>query len=169
MFDLIPHRKGATNRVPSFLTRYGPIREVRFAKGPDGRADGGVHQLFTVVGRSDVFPASQPGICTDTDLPQPDFETEYHKGNLRFRIPLQLFGPGILDGIQDREIMGRHQDTVAVRAELGIGGIANRSANDPRLEDATCYGPSEANAVITRFRALSSSDQQAILDFLRAL
>ena len=31
------------------------------------------------------------------------------------------------------------------------------------------YGPSEANAVITRFLALSETDKQAILDFLRAL
>src|SRR5215470_6219698 len=69
MFDLIPHRKGATNRVPSFITRFGPIREVRFARRPDGRPDGGVHQLFTVVGRSDVFPASRPGSCSDADLP----------------------------------------------------------------------------------------------------
>jgi len=28
MFDLIPHRKGATNRVPSFIQQFGPIREV---------------------------------------------------------------------------------------------------------------------------------------------
>ncbi|HYX52897.1 MAG TPA: hypothetical protein VE783_05555, partial [Candidatus Limnocylindrales bacterium] len=28
MFDLIPHRKGATNHVPSFITQFGPIREV---------------------------------------------------------------------------------------------------------------------------------------------
>src|SRR5215813_13130470 len=87
MFDLIPHRKGATNYVPSFITRFGPIREVRFARRPDGQPDGGVHQLFTVVGRSDVFPASQPGSCSDAELPQPDFETEYRNGNLRFRIP----------------------------------------------------------------------------------
>src|SRR5262245_54420983 len=54
MFDLIPHRKGATNQVPSFIHQYGPIREVRFVKKPDGTPDGGVHQLFTVVGRSDI-------------------------------------------------------------------------------------------------------------------
>src|SRR5215475_7098587 len=30
MFDLIPHRKGGVNHVPSFITQYGPIREVRF-------------------------------------------------------------------------------------------------------------------------------------------
>jgi len=32
-----------------------------------------------------------------------------------------------------------------------------------------CYGPSEADTVITRFNTLSVSDQQAILDFFRSL
>src|ERR1700730_18271716 len=75
MLDLIPHRKGATNRVPSFIERYGPIREVRFARRLDGSPDGGVHQLFTVVGRSDV---GGPG-CTDAVLPPTDFESEYRR------------------------------------------------------------------------------------------
>jgi len=148
MFDLIPHRKGATNRVPSFITRFGPIREVRFARRPDGRPDGGVHQLFTVVGRSDVFPPSQPGSCTDAELPQPDFETEYRNGNLRFRIPLQLFGLGIIDGIQDREIVRRHQESAAVRAQFGIGGIANRSANNGTI---TRFGWKAQNKSIAMF------------------
>ena len=148
MFDLIPHRKGATNDVPSFITRFGPIREVRFARRPDGRPDGGVHQLFTVVGRSDVFPPSQPGICTEAELPQPDFETEYRNGNLRFRIPLQLFGLGIIDGIQDREIMRRHQESTAVREQLGIGGIANRSGNNGTI---TRFGWKAQNKSIAIF------------------
>src|ERR1700737_4962198 len=130
MFDLIPHRKGATNVIPSFLTRFGPIREVRFARKPDGTPDGGVHQLFTVVGRSDVFPPWESGSCTTEDLAQPDFETEYRRGNVRFRIPLQLFGLGILDSIQDREILARHRATAAIRAQLGIAGTPNRSGND---------------------------------------
>src|SRR6267142_2570078 len=46
MFDLIPHRFGMRNYVPSFLTRFGPIREVRSQRKPDGTPDGGVHQLF---------------------------------------------------------------------------------------------------------------------------
>src|SRR5499427_8745177 len=148
MFDLIPHRKGATNHVPSFITRFGPIREVRFAKKPDGTPDGGVHQLFTVVGRSDVFPPSQPGSCTDTELPQPDFETEYRNGNLRFRIPLQLFGLGIIDGIQDREIVRRHQESAGMRAQLGIGGIANRSGNNGTI---TRFGWKAQNKSIAIF------------------
>jgi len=148
MFDLIPHRKGATNRVPSFITRFGPIREVRFARRPDGRPDGGVHQLFTVVGRSDVFPPSQPGSCTDAELPQPDFETEYRNGNLRFRIPLQLFGLGIIDGIQDREIMRRYRESAVIRAQLGIGGVANRSGNNGTI---TRFGWKAQNKSIAIF------------------
>jgi hypothetical protein len=41
MFDLIPHRRGETNRVPSFIIQYGPIREARFIRKPDGSPDGG--------------------------------------------------------------------------------------------------------------------------------
>src|SRR5580765_7733130 len=126
MFDLIPHRKGATNAVPSFITQFGPIREVRFARKPDGTPDGGVHQLFTVVGRSDV---GGPG-CTNDTLPPIDFDHEYRHGNTRFRIPLQLFGLGIIDGIQDGEILGRHAATASIRAQLGIEGVPNRSGND---------------------------------------
>jgi hypothetical protein len=33
-FDLIPHRKRTLNYVPSFITQYGPVREVRFQRKP---------------------------------------------------------------------------------------------------------------------------------------
>lgn len=148
MFDLIPHRKGATNSVPSFITQYGPIREVRFASRPDGNPDGGVHQLFTVVGRSDVFPLGDTNTCTIRALPPTDFETQYQRGNLRFRIPLQLFGLGILDGIQDREILHRHAETAALRRALGIGGVPNRSGNDGTIAR---FGWKAQNKSITMF------------------
>jgi len=126
MFDLIPHRKGGLNSVPSFITQYGPIREVRFQRKPDGTPDGGVHALFTIVGRSDI---GAPG-CTAAVLPPTDFETEYQKGNLSFRIPLQTFGLGLIEAIQDRTILGSAASTAWLRAPLGIGGIPNRSGND---------------------------------------
>ena len=148
MFDLIPHRKGATNSVPSFITQYGPIREVRFVNRANGSPDGGVHQLFTVVGRSDVFPAGQDNTCTIRALPPTDFEKEYRNGNLRFRIPLQLFGLGILDGIQDREILQRHAETATLRRALGIGGIPNRSGNDGTIAR---FGWKAQNKSITMF------------------
>jgi di-heme oxidoreductase (putative peroxidase) len=144
MFDLIPHRKGATNQVPSFIQQFGPIREVRFVKKPDGTPDGGVHQLFTVVGRSDIGARG----CTDVELPPTDFETEFRQGNTRFRIPLQLFGLGIIDGIQNREILGRHAATASTRAQLGIGGIPNRSGNDGTI---TKFGWKAQNKSIAVF------------------
>src|SRR5882724_4343856 len=126
MFDLIPHRKGAQNYVPSFLTRYGPIREVRFQKNLDGTPDGGVHALFTVVGRTDI---GAPG-CTAAVLPPTDFETQYRNGNLSFRIPLQTFGLGLIEAIQDLTILNNSATTASLRTPLGIGGIPNRSGND---------------------------------------
>lgn len=148
MFDLIPHRRGATNAVPSFITRFGPIREVRFASKPDGSPDGGVHQLFTIVGRNDIFPPWQPGTCTNADLAPIDFEREYRRGNLRFRIPLQLYGLGIIDGIQDREILGRHAASAGMRAQLGIAGMPNRSGNDGTI---TRFGWKAQNKSIAIF------------------
>ena len=126
MFDLIPHRKGGQNYVPSFITQYGPIREVRFQKKPDGTPDGGVHALFTIVGRSDI---GAPG-CTAAVLPSTDFETQYRKGNLSFRIPLQTFGLGLIESIQDLTILNNSASTASLRAPLGIAGIPNRSGND---------------------------------------
>jgi hypothetical protein len=126
MFDLIPHRKGGQNQVPSFLTQYGPIREVRFQRKPDGTPDGGVHALFTIVGRSDI---GAPG-CTAAVLPPTDFETQYRNGNLSFRIPLQTFGLGLIEAIQDLTILNNSASTASLRAALGIGGIPNRSGND---------------------------------------
>src|SRR3974390_1702698 len=117
-FSLIPHRKGATNYVPSFIQQFGPVREVRFVKKPDGTPDGGVHQLFTVVGRSDIFPAGQANTCTSAALPSTDFETQFRQANLRFRIPLQMFGLGILDGRQAPETLSRHGATASIRAQL---------------------------------------------------
>jgi len=144
MFDLIPHRKGATNQVPSFIQQFGPIREVRFVKKSDGTPDGGVHQLFTVVGRSDIGARG----CTDAELPPTDFESEFRQGNTRFRIPLQLFGLGIIDGIQNREILARHAATASIRAQLGISGIPNRSGNDGTI---TKFGWKAQNKSIAIF------------------
>ena len=145
MFDLIPHRRGETNKVPSFITQYGPIREARFIRRPDGTPDGGVHQLFTVVGRVDDPTISG---CTDAVLPQPDFETQVSNHNISFRIPLQMFGLGLIDTIQDIEILSRHNATAGLRAALGIAGVPNRSANDGTI---TRFGWKAQNKSLTMF------------------
>jgi CxxC motif-containing protein (DUF1111 family) len=144
MFDLIPHRKGALNYVPSFLTQFGPVREIRFQRKPDGTPDGGVHQLFTIVGRSDIGSSG----CTAAILPSTDFETEYRKGNLSFRIPTPLFGLGLVESIQDQTILQNSAATGALRAPLGIVGIPNRSGNDGTI---TRFGWKAQNKSLTIF------------------
>src|SRR4051812_40079547 len=110
------NQMGARNHIPSFLQRDGPVREVRFVRNGDGSADGGVHSLFTIYGRSDA-----PG-CT---LSQPDFEGEYGRGNTIFRIPTPVFGAGLIEQIPDKTILANQASTAPRRQQLGIGGKAN--------------------------------------------
>ena len=123
MFRLVPLRFGKKNIVPSFEEQFGPIRTVRFKRHPDGTRDGGQRQLWVVT-----------GIKKDPTIPncrivQPDFAAQ-PAGNLTFRIPLQLLGLGLIDSIQDREILSRHDATAAQRKALGITGHPNRSSDD---------------------------------------
>jgi CxxC motif-containing protein (DUF1111 family) len=141
-FNLIPHRYGRQNVALSFEKQYGPIREVRFKNKPDGSADGGVHQLWTVRGST-----NDPTIL-NCALTQPDFEKEYRAGNLAFRIPLQMTGLGLLESIQDREILTQHDSTAALRAPLGIIGHPNRSGNDGTI---TRFGWKAQNKSLTIF------------------
>ena len=148
MFDLIPHRRGQTNRVPSFIQQFGPIREVRFKFQRDANGavtnirDGGVHQLFTLVGRND-----DPTIA-DCRIEQPDFEREVDGNNAAFRIPLQLFGLGLIDSIQDKAIIASQDASAALRARFGVLGVPNRSGNDGTI---TRFGWKAQNKSITIF------------------
>jgi len=142
MFRLVPNRFGKRNVVPSFEQQFGPIREVRFQFRPDGTRDGSVHQLWVIT-----------GITKDPTIPncaitQPDFATQQANGNLSFRIPLQLFGLGLIDSIQDREILARQAATASQRSALGIAGHPNRNGNDGTI---TRFGWKAQNKSITVF------------------
>ena len=141
-FRLVPHRFGRQNTVPAFEQQYGPIREVRFKFNADGTRDGGVHQLWTVRGTQ-----GDPTI-PNCELTQPDFATEFAKGNLAFRIPTQMLGLGLIESIQDREILQHHDATSAQRSALGISGHPNRSGNDGTI---TRFGWKAQNKSITIF------------------
>src|SRR5215831_11473219 len=109
-------KAGAHNALPSFVRINGPVREARFVKNPDGTADGGVHAIFTIAGRSDA-----PG-CT---LAQPDFQTALSNKNVIFRIPTPVFGGGLIEAIPDYAIMSNGAANAATKQPLGIGGHAN--------------------------------------------
>ncbi len=111
---------GATNKVPSFITANGPVREARFISGPAG-PDGGVHGLYTIAGRSDA-----PG-CT---LGQPDFATQLSNHNVIFRIPTPTFGLGLVENTPDATLQANLAANLSQKAALGIGGVLNTSGND---------------------------------------
>ncbi|HEV3038306.1 MAG TPA: di-heme oxidoredictase family protein [Candidatus Angelobacter sp.] len=112
---------GAANTIPSFLSPNGPAREARFINNPDGSADGGVHDLFTIAGRSDA-----PG-CT---LAQPDFATQVANNNIIFRIATPTFGAGLIENTADATLEANLASHASAKAALGISGHLNRSGND---------------------------------------
>ena len=112
---------GATNTLPAFITRDGPVREARFVRNPDGSLDGGVHGLFTIAGRSDA-----PGCM----LEQPNFARQLAYNNVIFRIPTPLFGLGLVEATPDDILRANLAANRAVKAALGIRGNFNTSGND---------------------------------------
>lgn len=112
---------GATNTIPSFITPNGPVREARFIRKPDGALDGGVHDLFSIAGRTDA-----PG-C---NLQQPDFADQLDARNVIFRIPTPLFGLGLVENTPDSALKANLASTSDRRRDLGIGGRFNLSGND---------------------------------------
>jgi CxxC motif-containing protein (DUF1111 family) len=153
-FNLIPHRFGKQNIVPSFEQQYGPIREVRFIYQVDANGDfirdgngnlivdGGVHQLWTVRG------IQHDSTIPSCNLLQPNFEKQVQQHNVAFRIPLQMLGLGLIESIQDREILAKQTASVSQRAALGIAGRPNRSGNDGTI---TRFGWKAQNKSVTMF------------------
>ncbi len=103
------------NTLPAFLSYTGPVREVRFITNTDGTPDGGVHDIFTIVGRPD-----SPSACTIT---QPDFS---NPANMSFRIPTPIFGGGLIESITDATIRANlAADLTGQKAQNGIKGSVN--------------------------------------------
>ena len=112
---------GAKNSVPSFITADGPMREARFVRNPNGTADGGVHALFTVTGRTDAAG------CT---LAQPGFAQALAQHNVIFRIPTPTFGLGLVEATPDSPLQANLAANQSAKAALGIRGTINTSGND---------------------------------------
>jgi CxxC motif-containing protein (DUF1111 family) len=111
---------GATNVIPSFVTANGPIREARFISNPDGTPDGGVHDLFSIQGRSDA-----PG-CV---FAQPNFAAQVAANNVIFRIPINTFGDGLVEGISDSNLQSAVAGQAQQSGSLGISAQFNLSGN----------------------------------------
>jgi CxxC motif-containing protein (DUF1111 family) len=114
---------GQLTAVAGFITATGPVREARFIKNlSNGQPDGGVHALFTTVGRSD-----NPAGCS---ISQPDFAANLASNNVIFRIPTPTFGGGLIEAITDTTIKTNLAANAGAKAALGISGHVNSNGND---------------------------------------
>ena len=130
---------GATNVIPSFITANGPIREARFVSNPDGTPDGGVHDLFSIQGRSDA-----PG-CV---FAQPDFAGALAQNNVIFRIPPPAFGDGLVEQVSDSNLQSAVASQAQQSASLGISAQFNLSGNTGNI---TRFGWKAQNASMMMF------------------
>jgi CxxC motif-containing protein (DUF1111 family) len=123
---------GARNVVPSFITSNGPVREARFifftVNGvPDRNSpNGGVEDLYTIVGRTDA------GSCSFTNTPnnqgQPDFATNLANNNIIFRIPTPTFGAGLMENITEEMLLSNQVNQAG--NGIGVSGTFNHNGND---------------------------------------
>jgi len=136
---------GGANRIPFFITPDGPVREARFpfmmtSSGSVTQvSDGGVHDLFTIAGRTDAAG------CT---MPQPNFEQMEQLHNLIFRIPTPVFGAGLIENIPDATILANMNANAGLKQRLGISGHPNTSGNDGTI---TRFGWKAQNKSLTIF------------------
>jgi CxxC motif-containing protein (DUF1111 family) len=99
-----------------FITSSGPVREVRFL------SDSGVHDIFTITGRSDA-----PGCTT----PQP--ATQNSGTTVSFRIPTPTFGLGLVENVTDNALkanLDAAPSGAPSSSSLGITGFLNTTGND---------------------------------------
>lgn len=141
---------GATNTVPEFITENGPVREARFIKTSTGALDGGVHDLYTITGRSDA---------TGCSLAQPDFATALSGHNVIFRTPTSLFGLGLVEATSDANLQANLAATQSARAALRIGGIFNTSGNDGTI---TRFGWKAQNKSLMIFAGEAYNVEQGV-------
>jgi len=155
-------KAGAKNIVPFFITLNGPIREARFKLKDDGTPDGGVHNLYTIAGRNDA-----PG-CV---LAQPDFGREAARDNLILRIPVPVFGAGLIEAITDESILANWQAEPSGRGAMKIGGRPNRrgpgrvntSSNDGSI---TRFGWKAQNKSLVTFAGEAYNVEQGVTNEL---
>ena len=95
----------------------------RGLSGANGAADGEVHDLFVITGRTDA-----PG-C---NISQPDFlpagnplTGQGGNPNIIFRIPTPVFGAGLIEAIPDSAILANMNANASQKSALGITGHAN--------------------------------------------
>src|SRR5258708_1887188 len=119
----------------------GPVREVRF------KSDGGVHDLFTIVGRTD-----NPSGC---NISQPNFAAHVAANDVIFRTPTPVFGGGLIEAIPEATI----RTLELLPKPFGISGHANRNGNDGTI---TRFGWKAQNKSLLIFAGEAYNVEQGV-------
>ncbi len=146
---------GAKNAIPPFITPDGPVREARL------KTDNGVHDLFTIGGRTDA-PS-----CTALPF---DFTNEIANDNVSFRIPLSVYGLGLVELVNDSDLVANLADDrfgdppqVGKHTVFGIGGALNHSGNDGTV---TRFGWKAQNKSLLMFAGEAYNVEQGVSNIL---
>jgi hypothetical protein len=160
---------GAKNSLPWFITQNGPVREARFKRGSDQTADGEVHAIFVITGRSDA---------AGCNISQPNFMPAGNpitgqggNPNIIFRIPTPVFGAGLIEAIPDSTIITNMHAENTMKSSLGISGHPNAhlsgnvnvSANDGTI---TRFGWKAQNKSLLMFAAEAYNVEMGITNQL---
>jgi CxxC motif-containing protein (DUF1111 family) len=171
---------GPNDTTPTFITPHGPTREARFpfffnSNGTvnTNAPDCGVETLFTISG----LPNAKG--CT---LAQPNFAAASAAGNLTSSLgsttvaafsdlEIHHMGTGLADNVSQG---GAGGDKFRTAPLWGLGQRIfllhdGRTTNLLAAIQAHSSNGSEANVVLSNFAALSASQQQDLLNFLRSL
>lgn len=93
--------------------------------------DGGVHDLFTIAGRTDatnvVGVTGKPQTCS---IAQPNFQLAQSLGDIIYRIPTPVFGAGLIENISEATILANMNSNSQLKKNLQITGHPNVSGND---------------------------------------
>jgi CxxC motif-containing protein (DUF1111 family) len=128
-FFLVYDEFGAINYMPFFESLNGAAMNARFPNQLTNLSipDGMVHQVFTITGRSDA---------ADCDLDQPNFSLASTQSpptgasdltsNMSFRIPIALFGDGLIEIIENISLLNNQAFQCSTyQATLGICGTVS--------------------------------------------
>jgi CxxC motif-containing protein (DUF1111 family) len=125
-FQFVTDGVAPGDTTPFFITQNGPTREARFpfflnANGTANTSapNGHVEDLFTVTGRPDA------GTC---ELSQPPFQTAAAANDLIFRIPVPVFGAGLIENLDDSTLLENQANNL--QNGFGIAGTFNHNGND---------------------------------------
>jgi CxxC motif-containing protein (DUF1111 family) len=143
---------GAKNTIPPFISLNSPIREARFIHVPGTNTpDGGVHDLFVITGRIDA-----PG-CT---ISQPNFPQAVAQNNVIFRIPIALFGDGLVENTPDNNLESASAAVANQQQSLGIvSADFNTSGNDGTI---TRFGWKAQNKSLLIFSGEAYNVEQGV-------